>query len=448
MTVSPAGEGNGLAGGVADWLERPRPWWWCVGGWIVASAVFIAGTQLLGGPTSGDAGDSINTTWAFAHGMFACGYAPGNEYGLPYSAPLYPLISGAVVALLRIGHSVVFPAGGQFGVHCSTAVEALYHWTLASGALAPTLRIGYVTWFALMFGAVLLLRTVGRGRSAWEILTVLMLAVTPPVFMCLHEYFHPQDLLAMGLIFGGLAMVQRQSWLMAGLLLGLAVTSQQYALLAVIPLLVLVPRRSINRYVVGIAGALVLIAAPLSALAGSGALKALVTGSGATWTSSTLIGEIRISSSVLIVLSRVAPFVAALLLAWWAESRLGAKVLEAGPLLSVISTSLAFRLLFEVNLWGYYFMALAVTLLIQCVLRRRLKISWVLWLVAITVAFHPVVGATSSLSAVSTPWFPLWLWQLVLVGWGVYLAVQPLMAAVADDRIILRDGSSTSSHQI
>ena len=47
----------------------------------------------------------------------------------------------------------------------------------------------------------------------------------------------------MGLALAGVACVERRSWVWAGVLLGLAVTSQQVALLVVVPIVVVVPDR-------------------------------------------------------------------------------------------------------------------------------------------------------------------------------------------------------------
>ena len=54
-----------------------------------------------------------------------------------------------------------------------------------------------------MAGIIALLRVSGRGRRGWEPLAFFLVACTPPVFTCLTYYFHPPDLLAMGLILAG-----------------------------------------------------------------------------------------------------------------------------------------------------------------------------------------------------------------------------------------------------
>jgi hypothetical protein len=417
--------------GDSSFLSHPLSRSWCVVGWAIATIIFTEGTQLLGGLTSGDAADSTNTTWAISHGFFSCAYPPGNQYGLPFSAPLYPWVSGALAALFRIGHRVAFPDAAEFGPHCATAVSSMYEWSLHTGALETTLRIGYLGWFAVMAGVVSLLRSSGRGRRGWEPLTLILLAAVPPVFLCLHEYFHPQDLLAMGLILGAIACVRRQSWVWAGILLGLAFTSQQFALLALAPLLVLAPTEKLIKFVSATVASIVVVVAPLALFEPRAAIDAALAGSGTTWASATLLDTTRLSGPWLFFASRFLPVVGAMLLAWWARDRLGASVLEPIPLLSILATSLSLRLLFEVNLWGYYFLAVAVLVLVIDVFRGRLRWSYLAWLVLIIVAFHPVIGANSDLTTPSTPWVPLWAWQVVLATSGMLLCISPLITSVS-----------------
>ncbi|MFI5035601.1 MAG: hypothetical protein ACHQFZ_05295 [Acidimicrobiales bacterium] len=419
--------------GVEDrrsFLNRPLSTWWCVLGWLGASAVFIGGTQLIGGVTSGDASDSINTTWAIAHGVPACAYAPGNQFGLPYSAPLYPSLSAALAALLRIGHGVSFPTMGQMGRHCSTAIAAMYRWSLRSHALRPTVELGYVGWLFLAAGSVSLLRTSGRGRNGWEPLTLLLIALVPSVSMCLHEYFHPQDLMAMGFVLGGLAAAGRGSWRWSGVLLGLAVATQQFAWLVLLPLAVVAPPRRVVRLAGAAFTTVAAVAAPLVVLSSSGALKAVLAGSGTTWTSNTLLDATRLPGPLLFFASRYLPIAAAMVLAWWAAHRLGEDVLAPVPLISLLATSLSLRLVFEVNLWGYYFMAVGVLLVLLDVIRGRVRWSLLGWLALVPVAFRPVLGTVSSLRTEATWWLPVWLWQVLLVTGAAALAISPLLSVV------------------
>ena len=78
-----------------------------------------------------------------------------------------------------------------------------------------------------------------------------MLACAPPVWMPLLQFFHPQDIMATGLALGALASVRRDRWVCAGVLVALALTSQQFALLVLAPLIVVVPQKFRARFVRG-----------------------------------------------------------------------------------------------------------------------------------------------------------------------------------------------------
>jgi hypothetical protein len=385
-------------------------------------------TRLLGGVTTGDAADSVNTTWALAHGMASCAYAPGNQFGLPYTGPLYPLLSSGLAALFRIGASAPFPTKAQMGPHCSTAIMAMYHWSIRAHALLPTVQIGYIGWLVLMGGVVALLRASGRGRCGWEPLAVVTMAIVPPVYMCLHEYFHPQDLVAMGLILSGLACVRRGWWIWAGVFLGLACTAQQFALLAFAPLLVVAPRDRLTKFA-GAAGASVLtVVVPLVALVSTRAISVALIGSGASSVANTLLGEIHPQGGLLLLISRFAPIALAMATARWASQKVGPAVLEPVPLIALLATSLSFRLIFEVNLWGYYFMAVAVLLVILDVVQGRIRVPLLVWLVLVVIAFYPTSGPPGVFQTATPLWLPLWLWQLVLVPTAVALAAGPLVS--------------------
>lgn len=407
-------------------MDRPISTWWTIMGWLTSTFLFYGVTRLFGGVTSGDASDSINTAWAFAHGIPSCAYAPGNQFGLPYTAPLYPLLSGGLAALLRIGHSVTFPNRAQMGPHCSNAINAMYHWWLKSGSLIPTIRLGYVGWLFLMVGAVALLRATGRGRTRWESTALVLLALTPSVAMCLNEYFHPQDLVAMGLILVGISFACRDSWTGVGVLLGLALATQQFTLLALAPLVVVAPPRRLVRMLLSLVGTFGVIVITVVTLSSSESLKAIFAGSGTTWNSGTLLDALHLSGGLLFLISRFLPIVAAMTLAWWFGNRIGPAVLAPVPLIALVTSSMILRLIFEVNFWGYYLMATSVLLILLDVALSRIRWQLILWLVLQPFAFHPVIGGVRSFGPEHVSWLPLWLWQIIFASGALALVVIPL----------------------
>ena len=411
-----------------SWLENPLSNFWCVLGWLGATAIFVSSTTLSGGLTEGDSNVSVYAAWAIAHGHLSCAYLPSGAVGYAPTAPIYPLLSSALVSIFRVGHSVAFPNSAQLGQQCSMATSAITHWALHSSAWSPTLRIGYIGWLVMTAGVVALLRVSGRGRCRWEPIALLMLALAPPVSMCLVEYFHPQDLIALGLALGALASARTGRWFYGGLLMGLAIVSQQFSWLVVVPLVVVAPRNQLTRFVGGTILSALSVAVPLVVLTSGRAITSVLVGTGESSVSNSWLDQTNIHGSPLFVISRFFPLALALVLAWWATQRLGPQLLEPIPLVSLIATSLGLRLVFEVNLWGYYFMALTVLLIALDVIRGRIRISLVGWILLVTLAAD--YGGLFNNPAYQP--LPIWFLQITLVSSALALAVGPLISFTKD----------------
>ena len=335
--------------------------------------------------------------WAIAHGQFSSAFPSGrgavpgpSPFAAPVIAPLYPLVTGALAALARIGHGVPFPSPVSLGPHCDNAFRAINRWSTSSDANAPTVRLGYGAWLVLLAGVVALLRACGRGRRRWEPFTLVVVACLPPVWMCVQSFFHPQDLVALGLALGAVACARRDAWLWAGVLVALATLSQQFALLVAMPLLVVAPAPRKLRCAGAAAATLAVVALPLLVLGSASAARSTLLGSGNTQSGNggTVLWEFHRHGWALLVASRVAPLVLSALLAWWVVRRVGAaKAMEPALLVSLVATSLGLRLVFEQNFYGYYFAALAVSLVLLDVVRGHVRGSVVAWLLVASLAF-------------------------------------------------------------
>ena len=159
-----------------------------------------------------------------------------------YPPPVYPLLAGGLACSHPLGSSYPFPSHAELGNGCASAPGhvPLVHpfgrrWFRPSGsATSPGSR----SWAERSLCSA----ACKRGRRRWEPFTVIVLACLPPVWSCVGNVFHPQDLIAMGLILGSIACVRRDAWIWSGVLVALAVLSQQYALLVAVPVLVVAPR--------------------------------------------------------------------------------------------------------------------------------------------------------------------------------------------------------------
>jgi len=387
-------------------LDRPLSRAWCVTSWITSTALFVLVVQIFGGVSPGDSAESVYSTWSIAHLNLACAYPPASHFAFPNvsspfasTSPLYPIMSAIASAIFRIGHSVPFPSNAAMGAHCSNAYVAIYRWSVASHALNPTLKFAYMGWFVLMASVVVLLRTIGRGRNGWEAVTLLLMAIVPLVWMCVATYFHPQDLLALSCIIFAVSGAARRSWTLVGVLLGLAFASQPFALLAIAPMIVISPRSHRLSLLAGTIATVAVIDGSFILLSSGRALKTAVFGSsrltifgGSRFHAAggTVLFATHLHGASLFVVSRALPVVCAFAIAIWAARRLGSGIRDIDVLMSILATALCMRLVFEENLFGYYFVAVAVTLLCIEVARGRLSGKVLVWIGMVTFAFNPV----------------------------------------------------------
>ena len=258
-------------------------------------------------------------------------------------------------------------------------------------------------------------------------------------------------------------------------MIGLAFLSQQYSLLVAVPLFFLAPATWRFSYVWSAALTVAVVAIPLVVVTSGSAAHFILLGTGTTGgVGGALLWQAGFHGNLLLVVSRGLPLLIAGAVAWVAARRLGPRALEPVPLLSVVAVSLALRLVFEQQIFLYYFMALTVALLLLAVIRGRFSGALVAWLLLVPTVF---VGEISGFSALDAPlrltvlvlalgmafrcmrrgaahadlapWLavaattvvawsptgyplqlPVWFWQVVLVGWGLALAAGPLVTAL------------------
>ncbi len=459
---------------------------WCVAGWIVATLLFVGLITALGGASDDDGYQSAYSIWAISHGDVACAFLVGPaahpvEAGVPktgaYPPPVYPLLAGGLAVLAPTGSSYPFPSHAELGNGCANALPAMYHWSIRSAALVPTLRLGYVSWIALMGGAIALLRACKRGRRRWEPFTVIVLACLPPVWSCVGNVFHPQDLIAMGLILGSIACVRRDAWIWSGVLVALAVLSQQYALLVAVPVLVVAPRARRLRFALAAIGAAAVMVAPIVATTSGAVTRAITLGTGdSPGFGGTVLWELHLHGATLVLVTRILPIVASGCIGFWFVRHLGPAALDPVPLMSLVALALSMRLVFEQNLQhGYYMMALSVALFLLDVVSGRVRTNVVAWLILVTLVFDNgstdlfynvswrangqkilsivvialsllwilitlrgrhrlerrlLIPAAVLVGAIATdpvlPQAPRWFWQIVLVSTGIALAIGAL----------------------
>ena len=199
-----------------------------------------------------------------------------------------------------------------------------------------------------------------------------------------------------------MACVRRSAWAAAGVFIALAVLSQQFAVLVAVPLLVLAPGLRKLTYAAGALGAAVLVTVPLAVANARGTAHAVIFGTGTTGgIGGTVLWEMNLHGASLVLLSRIAPIAFSLLIAWWTVRRVGTSAaVEPVALVSLIAVCVSLRLVFEQQLFGYYFMALSVSLIVLDVVRGQLRSTMAAWLATTSVVY--LLGSTQ-LDALGSP---------------------------------------------
>ena len=127
------------------------------------------------------------------------------------------------------------------------------------------------------------------------------------------------------------------------------------------------------------------VALPLMHVTKGSAEHAIVFGTGNTGgIGGSVIWQLGLHGLPLLLLSRIMPIVLAALITWAVGRRLGPRAFEPVVMLSLIAVSLSLRLVFEQQIFEYYFMALSVALVLLDVVRGHIRGSLVAWILTVT----------------------------------------------------------------
>jgi len=169
--------------------------------------------------------------------------AQGMEPGLDYFSDA----GGAIDSLVRGDLAAFFasqPLMGSFSLILRAPFVALvFHESESTVYLAGAIPCVLAT---LVLGTALARLAAERGQPVAVQGVVAGLAVINPVtFRALH-WGHPEELLAAALCIGAILAAMRQRTILAGLLLGLALATKQWALIAILPTLIAAPERPLR----------------------------------------------------------------------------------------------------------------------------------------------------------------------------------------------------------
>ncbi len=196
-----------------------------------------------------------------------------SDYDVEVSAAFRSLIDGDLHGFL----AQVPAYGGSLVLRAPFASAAA---ALGGGELAVYRAVSIPGVFALaVLGLVLVRRMGARGRANGARALVLGLCVANPLTLRALEIGHPEELLCAALAIGAVLAAADRRAMLAAVLLGLAIATKAWAVLAIGPVLLALPQRRI--VALGVAGAVTLaVLAPISLASSPAALAkgASVTG--------------------------------------------------------------------------------------------------------------------------------------------------------------------------
>ena len=195
-----------------------------------------------------------------------------NDYDDEVSGAFRALIAGDASGFLG-----QLPAyGGSLVLRAPFAGVAA---ALGGGELAVYRAVSIPCLLAVAVFAVILVRRLeARGRSRGVCALVLGLCICNPITLRALDIGHPEELLGASLAIGAvLAAVDRRT-VLAAVLLGLAIASKSWAVLAIGPVLLALPERRLPALVIA-GGVTVAVLAPITLAGGH---DALVTGASTT----------------------------------------------------------------------------------------------------------------------------------------------------------------------
>ena len=380
---------------------------WLTGVLVVAG--FPVASYLLGRPYQGDSFETLPTAWALAHGRWACAYpasmwlSPHQGISAGLAAPLFSVLMAGVFVALRATSLHPFPAPSSMGPHCTHAISVIETWMTRSHVMTLSLWIGLLGWLALVGAVVIFLTRRGRRMTRGDAVVFVIATCCTPVFWAYGFNFHPQDLLAIALVVLAITFFSQQRWVGAGVLLGLGLMTQQFVALAAVPLIILAWRLGHRSFIVATVSAVATVAAPLMWLTSGAAWRSILIGSsrlaplstarvhsaGGTW-----LAGLHLNSATVFVVARLVPLLSAIVLSYaYIRRSRGDSLVRTGPLAAMVGSCLALRLLFEQNLFPYYFAPLAVLLLLAATSMRLRTDLVVFWFLFATIGYSPLLDS-------------------------------------------------------
>jgi hypothetical protein len=369
---------------------------------VAAAAAYVGVVTLRHGPPPG--GDTVpltSVTTALAAGDL---HAAAAVSSLP-NPPGYALVVAPVVAAFRPwvdSPTWCNPRTSPtvtVGASMCGGTDRLPPWYRSQGVL------GLVGWLALALGSLALLRAGDADTLANQAGLLAFLVVLPAASSAIVQLYHPQDLVSLGLALAGLAQALHRRWLWAGALFGAAFLTKQFAVLLLLPALVVAPdirarvRLALMAALVFAAGIVPFMTAdPRATLDNLSGFSA-----GGAAAGQTVLSLMGVTGAAASAVARDAPVVFAAATCVWVLARYGSLLHRPAELLALTLVCTASRLVFESVIFPYYLLAASVSFLLLDLVSRRAPARSLAWCAAVAffVAVRPADHAVEALGTLA-----------------------------------------------
>jgi len=393
---------------------------------VLAAGACFAGVVVVrqGPPSGGDTVPLTAVTSALANGHLR---AAAENDGLP-NPPGYALLTAPFVAAFpaRVGAPAWCTQPGRvanlrtqadyahdpaFGTDVGECGSPR---RLANGHLVPSLPpwyraqglLGVMSWLVLAIGALVLLRAADADTPGRVAAVLALLAFLPAASSAIVQLYHPQDLVSLGLALLAMAQGLRRRWIAAGLLFGAAAATKQYAMLLLLPALVVADDARARVKMSFAALALFAAAlAPFFVVAPRATLENLSGFSaGGAVSGATVLALAHWSTTVVSAIARDTPVLFAVGVCVWAWRRRGPWLRRPEAFLALALACVGSRLVFESVIFPYYLLATSVVFFMLDLVAKRSPHRSLAWCAgsAFFVAVHP---GNQAVNAIGTLFF-------------------------------------------
>ncbi|NNN21112.1 MAG: hypothetical protein HKL80_03815 [Acidimicrobiales bacterium] len=351
--------------------------------------VIIRNTGAYGVTYNRDFPQTTNPAVAIAQGKLSCAY---DGSIINDANPLYPLILALSLRTFTSSQDISQLFEVDSTVCANPNPQISLSDNLASHIVSDT---AFVTWLVVAFGLIYVLQKSARKNTWFLIYALFGLSLMPFFAASISIFFHPEDVLAIGLVLISTGAMLREKWILSGIFAGLALDSKLIAVPFLLVLFVLIPGKARIKFTLAAVFISALILSPflitlpssIKIFAGHDALTFLIN---APSIMSYLKG---IFGSHAALASRGLPVIFAGVFAIVFKMKLPNVFKNTEAVVILLCASAIWRVFFEVEVFAYYLMPISITFFLIVLICNRGYMLYLFWSFVTALIYNATNGA-------------------------------------------------------